>query len=57
MENLYNDCEKILMDIKKSRGYIESGEYLNGSIVINIIKTSLLKKVNKKLKSIDNYII
>ena len=56
MENLYNDCEKILMDIEKSRGYIESGEYLNGSIVINIIKTSLLKKVNKKLESIDNYI-
>ena len=56
MENLYDYCENILIDIKKSRGYIESGEYLNGNIVINIIKTSLLKKVNKKLESIDNYI-
>lgn len=56
MENLYDYCENILIDIKKSKGYIESGEYLNGNIVINIIKTCLLKKLNKNLESIDNYI-
>ena len=38
MENLYDYCENILIDIKKSRGYIESGEYLNGNIVIKLKK-------------------
>lgn len=53
MDNIYDYCENLLIDIKECRRYIESGEYLNGNIVINIIKTSLLKKVNKKLESID----
>ena len=56
MDNVYDYCENLIIDIKKCRGYIQSGEYLNGNIVINIIKTSLLKKVNKKLESIEHYI-
>lgn len=56
MEVLYDYCVDINKYIKKCRRYIGLGQYMNGGLILNIIKTLLLKKGFENLKNINYYI-
>lgn len=56
MELLYDYSVAISKHIKKCRRYIGLGQYMNGGLILNIIKTLLLKKGIKNLDNINYYI-
>ena len=44
MDNIYDYCENLLIDIKECRRYIESGEYLNGNIAVSYTHLDVYKR-------------
>lgn len=44
MNNLKSYCNQALLSIEKNKKYLSYGIHLNGNLMINIIKSFILKK-------------
>lgn len=56
MNDLKSYCNQALLSIEKSKKYLSYGIHLNGNLMINIVKSFILKKIRSNINDLNELI-